>query len=156
MIVTCFEQICKQHSRSLGCVRNSLPETLRAAPFSFDSVYGSNQGPADYFPWIRVVSVTEGQGSIKHVHAKTVKPELDQNGKQKQHPASPEDDQRNLVDSRGVESDARGVTPVDMDVSGEVNMEAFITSNDVMRAGGFGARDDISSFLPVASDSTDF
>ncbi|KAK3039627.1 hypothetical protein RJ639_027218 [Escallonia herrerae] len=114
------------------------------------------KGPADYFPGIRVVSVIEGEGSIKHVHAKTVKPELDQNGKQKQHPASPEDDQGNLVDSRGIEGDAQGIAPVDMDVSGEVNMEAFITSNDVMRAGGFGARDDISSFLPVASDSTDF
>lgn len=35
-------------------------------------------------------------------------------------------------------------------------MEASISADDVMRAGGFGARDDISSFLPVASDSTDF
>lgn len=39
---------------------------------------------------------------------------------------------------------------------GDVNMEASITADEVMRAGGFGARDDISSFLPVASDSTDF
>ncbi|KAF5786027.1 hypothetical protein HanRHA438_Chr10g0447891 [Helianthus annuus] len=39
--------------------------------------------------------------------------------------------------------------------SGDVNMEAS-NDDDVMRAGGFGARDDISSFLPVASDSTDF
>ncbi|EEF27924.1 conserved hypothetical protein [Ricinus communis] len=35
-------------------------------------------------------------------------------------------------------------------------MEASITTDDVIRAGGFGARDDINSFLPVASDSTDF
>ena len=41
-------------------------------------------------------------------------------------------------------------------VTGEVNMEAAITADDVMRAGGFGARDDIGSFLPVAIDSTDF
>lgn len=40
--------------------------------------------------------------------------------------------------------------------SGDVNMEASISAEDVMRAGGYGARDDISSFLPVASDSTDF
>lgn len=40
--------------------------------------------------------------------------------------------------------------------SGDVNMEASISADDVMRAGGFGARDDISNFLPVASDSTDF
>lgn len=46
--------------------------------------------------------------------------------------------------------------PADVDTSGEVNMEASITPDDVIRAGGFGARDDISSFLPVASDSTDF
>ncbi|XAR68473.1 hypothetical protein NMG60_11003597, partial [Bertholletia excelsa] len=45
---------------------------------------------------------------------------------------------------------------VGMDESGEVNMEASISSDDVIRAGGFGARDDIGSFLPVASDSTDF
>ncbi|KAL3819757.1 hypothetical protein ACJIZ3_005662 [Penstemon smallii] len=42
------------------------------------------------------------------------------------------------------------------DASGEVNMEASITSDEVLRAGGFGATDDISSFLPVASDFTDF
>ncbi|KAI3678006.1 hypothetical protein L6452_37284 [Arctium lappa] len=45
---------------------------------------------------------------------------------------------------------------IDMEGSGDVNMEASISADDVMRAGGFGARDDISSFLPVASDSTDF
>ncbi|KAG7554034.1 hypothetical protein ISN44_As11g003220 [Arabidopsis suecica] len=39
---------------------------------------------------------------------------------------------------------------------GEVNMEATISAEDVIRAGGFGAKDDIGSFLPVASDSTDF
>lgn len=39
---------------------------------------------------------------------------------------------------------------------GDVNMEAAITTEDVIRAGGFGARDDIGSFLPVAIDSTDF
>ncbi|XP_020522237.1 uncharacterized protein LOC18433330 isoform X2 [Amborella trichopoda] len=38
----------------------------------------------------------------------------------------------------------------------EVNMEATITEDDVVRAGGFGATDDIGSFLPVAVDSTDF
>lgn len=35
-------------------------------------------------------------------------------------------------------------------------MEASVVSDEVTRAGGFGARDDISSFLPVASDFTDF
>lgn len=38
----------------------------------------------------------------------------------------------------------------------EVMEEAAIKVEDVIRAGGFGARDDISSVLPVAMDSTDF
>ncbi|XP_021724202.1 uncharacterized protein LOC110691571 [Chenopodium quinoa] len=42
------------------------------------------------------------------------------------------------------------------DYSTDVNMEATINPDDVVRAGGFGARDDLSSFLPTASDSTDF
>lgn len=42
------------------------------------------------------------------------------------------------------------------DDTGEINMEAAITADDVLRAGGLGARDDIGSFLPVAIDSTDF
>lgn len=42
------------------------------------------------------------------------------------------------------------------DSSEEVNMEASVTPDEVTRAGGFGATDNISSFLPVASDLTDF
>lgn len=38
----------------------------------------------------------------------------------------------------------------------DFNIEATITEDDVQRAGGFGATDDIRSFLPVALDSTDF
>jgi len=41
-------------------------------------------------------------------------------------------------------------------VVGDFNIEAAITEDDVQRAGGFGATDDIRSFLPVALDSTDF
>lgn len=44
----------------------------------------------------------------------------------------------------------------DTNTIGEVNMEASITADDIMRAGGFGATDDINSFLPVAMDLTDF
>lgn len=42
--------------------------------------------------------------------------------------------------------------------NGEVNMdmEASIYADDLIRAGGFGATDNINSLLPVASDSTDF
>ncbi|WCJ33411.1 hypothetical protein M5689_014776 [Euphorbia peplus] len=42
------------------------------------------------------------------------------------------------------------------DKSRDVNREAAIKTDDVLRAGGFGARDDINSFLPGAIDSTDF
>ncbi|KAL0339707.1 UNVERIFIED_CONTAM: hypothetical protein Sradi_4487500 [Sesamum radiatum] len=46
--------------------------------------------------------------------------------------------------------------PAPRDASGEVNMEVSVTADDVMRAGGFGTSDSISSLLPVASDFTDF
>ncbi|KAM3280736.1 putative protein isoform X1 [Capsicum chacoense] len=39
---------------------------------------------------------------------------------------------------------------------GDVNMEADITMDDVIKAGGLGARDDLNSFLPMAADTTDF
>ncbi|KAK4373716.1 hypothetical protein RND71_009100 [Anisodus tanguticus] len=39
---------------------------------------------------------------------------------------------------------------------GEVNMEADISMDDVIRAGGLGARDDLNSVLPMAADTTDF
>lgn len=87
----------------------------------------------------------------------SVQPELDAKHDKKEHPTSLEDITKlNVVDSRGAVNVALGASPVDMDVHGEFNMEASITSDDVMRAGGFGARDDIGCFLPVASDSTDF
>lgn len=61
-----------------------------------------------------------------------------------------------IADWKGGENFSKGARPEEIDASGDVNMEASITPDDVIRAGGFGARDDISSFLPVASDSTDF
>lgn len=71
-------------------------------------------------------------------------------------PSSPGDRKRiNMVEGKDEKIVSQNV-PVDGATSGEVNMEASITTDDVIRAGGFGARDDISSFLPVASDSTDF
>ncbi|KAF8115310.1 hypothetical protein N665_0029s0145 [Sinapis alba] len=66
-------------------------------------------------------------------------------------------------ESKTKEKQSKGVTnQTNMDqvgrhqLHGEVNMEASISAEDVLRAGGFGAKDDIGSFLPVASDSTDF
>ncbi|KAH7853795.1 hypothetical protein Vadar_006709 [Vaccinium darrowii] len=73
-----------------------------------------------------------------------------------QHTDSLEDmAQINTGDLKGGENVSHEVQ-AGLDASGDINMEASISSDDVMRAGGFGARDDISSFLPVASDSTDF
>ncbi|KAG8068187.1 hypothetical protein GUJ93_ZPchr0005g15552 [Zizania palustris] len=47
-------------------------------------------------------------------------------------------------------------SPVNGHESGDVNMEATISAEDVMRAGGFGATDGIGSLLPTAIDFTDF
>ncbi|XP_039013425.1 uncharacterized protein LOC120143074 [Hibiscus syriacus] len=70
-------------------------------------------------------------------------------------PCSPSNNmQVNMVDWKGEGVDDKTVQ--NMGTSGEVNMEASVTADDVIRAGGFGARDDISSFLPIASDWTDF
>lgn len=65
---------------------------------------------------------------------------------------SPKDVQTN----KGRENIVKAEPPRQIDMAGEINMEASMSADDVLRAGGFGARDDIGSFLPVASDSTDF
>ena len=77
---------------------------------------------------------------------------LADNGK---HHSSTDKMQGNKVDTCGHVNVENSKDNADMG-SGDINMEASISEDDVMRAGGFGARDDISSFLPVASDSTDF
>ncbi|XP_060183944.1 uncharacterized protein LOC132613753 isoform X1 [Lycium barbarum] len=51
---------------------------------------------------------------------------------------------------------AGDVAPAHEKSRGEVNMEADITMDDVIRAGGLGARDDLNSVLPMAADTTDF
>ncbi|CAN6350580.1 unnamed protein product [Urochloa humidicola] len=53
------------------------------------------------------------------------------------------------------DSDAGNISPANGQEA-DVNMEAAISTEDVMRAGGFGAKDDIGSLLPTAIDSTDF
>nr|XP_043636978.1 uncharacterized protein LOC122607959 isoform X2 [Erigeron canadensis] len=87
-------------------------------------------------------------GSIKNQTSDPVQLETVLAGDRKHH-SSMDTNQGSKVDTRESEYHA------DVD-SGDVNMEASISADDVMRAGGYGARDDISSFLPVASDSTDF
>uniref|UniRef100_A0A7N0VC73 Uncharacterized protein n=1 Tax=Kalanchoe fedtschenkoi TaxID=63787 RepID=A0A7N0VC73_KALFE len=63
---------------------------------------------------------------------------------------------KELVLNPAVEDISSESLPVHASTYGEVNMEASIYADDVIRAGGFGTTDDINSFLPVASDSTDF
>ncbi|KAF4356348.1 hypothetical protein G4B88_001223 [Cannabis sativa] len=61
----------------------------------------------------------------------------------------------NIVKGKDGQNVNQDASPLEIDAPGEV-MDASILEDDVIRAGGFGARDDLSSFLPVASDSTDF
>ncbi|XP_065856182.1 uncharacterized protein [Euphorbia lathyris] len=78
-------------------------------------------------------------------------------------PSSPRDYSRsprdyshiNIDDRKGDKAVAQ-IASANEDKSGDVNMEADIATDDVIKAGGFGARDDINSFLPGAIDSTDF
>ncbi|KAH6771212.1 hypothetical protein C2S52_016015 [Perilla frutescens var. hirtella] len=49
-----------------------------------------------------------------------------------------------------------GLAPEAQEVCEAINMEAYVTSDEMIRAGGFGATDNIICFLPVASDFTDF
>lgn len=54
------------------------------------------------------------------------------------------------------DSDIGNASPINCHESVDVNMEAAISTEDIIRAGGFGAKDDIGSLLPTAIDSTDF
>ncbi|XP_073317424.1 uncharacterized protein [Primulina huaijiensis] len=59
------------------------------------------------------------------------------------------------IDFKGNENVGEHVT-LPGDSCEAIYMETSPTADEVLRAGGFGATDDISSFLPVASDFTDF
>jgi len=61
-----------------------------------------------------------------------------------------------LQPTSGIETEDVTKHGIQKKVVGDFNIEAIITEDDVQRAGGFGATDDIGSFLPVALDSTDF
>ncbi|XP_031738872.1 uncharacterized protein LOC101207074 isoform X2 [Cucumis sativus] len=63
---------------------------------------------------------------------------------------------KDVQTNRGGENVVKAEPTQRVDMAGEINMEASMSADDVLRAGGFGARDEIGSFLPVASDSTDF
>ncbi|KAK1366171.1 Mediator of RNA polymerase II transcription subunit 23 [Heracleum sosnowskyi] len=93
---------------------------------------------------------------MKNEERESVQPVLKANQDQKEHLKPARDiGQLDIVHPGGSKNTVSDVR-TGMNVSSETNMEAPITSDDVMRAGGFGARDDIGCFLPVASDSTDF
>lgn len=92
---------------------------------------------------------------MKNEERESVQPGLKANPEQEQLKPHRDIAQLEIVHP-GVSKDMVSDVNTGMSVSAEMNMEAPITSDDVMRAGGFGARDDIGCFLPVASDSTDF
>ncbi|KQK05605.1 hypothetical protein BRADI_2g21136v3 [Brachypodium distachyon] len=69
-------------------------------------------------------------------------------------PDATTDDQRALKHT--ADSDTGNTSPANGHGSVDMNMEAAISAEDVVRAGGFGAKDDIGSLLPTAMDSTDF
>lgn len=62
----------------------------------------------------------------------------------------------NVIDFRGGGNVVSGPSFVDVNAPSEASTKVAIFLDDAIRAGGFGARDDIGSFLPVASDFTDF
>ncbi|KAL8095347.1 uncharacterized protein LOC141692709 [Apium graveolens] len=93
---------------------------------------------------------------MKNEERESVQPEFKANPEKKEQLKPPRDIAQLNIVHPGVLKDMVSDVSTGMSVSAEMNMEAPITSVDVMRAGGFGARDDIGYFLPVASDSTDF
>lgn len=105
---------------------------------------------------VEICAVPPGKNESKFRDegAKSTRPDIDE--KEVLKPISSSPNGSNLgkaIDWKVGENILQDTHPGD---TGDVNMEASINADDVIRAGGFGARDDISSFLPVASDSTDF
>ncbi|CAN4089857.1 unnamed protein product [Withania somnifera] len=67
-----------------------------------------------------------------------------------------EEETSEVNQGQGGKTVAADVAPAPEKSHGDVNMEADISMDDVIRAGGLGARDDLNSVLPVAADTTDF
>ncbi|CAN1121150.1 hypothetical protein LINPERHAP1_LOCUS5910 [Linum perenne] len=112
-------------------------------------------------------SLAFGKVSNFIMEKKSSEPDVDTTGKATETIESniPRNDMKEASSKRNVHFESRGHEVGELINSnaeddehscGDVNMEASISIDDVMRAGGFGARDDIGSVLPVASDSTDF
>lgn len=96
----------------------------------------------------------KNEDKLRNEVAEFTRPEIDVKNVLKPISSSPDNSrQGKVVDWKGREEIRQFAH---LGYTGEVNMEASLTADDVIRAGGFGARDDISNFLPVASDSTDF
>ncbi|CAD5189318.1 uncharacterized protein LOC103992457 [Musa acuminata AAA Group] len=66
------------------------------------------------------------------------------------------EDSKNIDDYHMEGNNGTVVEQKNNDDTGVAYTDVAISADDVIRAGGLGARDDISSFLPVAIDSTDF
>ncbi|URE19816.1 hypothetical protein MUK42_12327 [Musa troglodytarum] len=69
---------------------------------------------------------------------------------------STEKDSKNISDHHMEGNNGKVVEQKNKDDTSAAYTDVAISADDVIRAGGLGARDDISSFLPVAIDSTDF
>lgn len=99
----------------------------------------------------------ETENDSKTEVTKSVGSQCDAKDAPKRDPCPSEDvSQAQIVDPGTKDTVTRDKCSYHDDTSGEINMEAAISSDDVIRAGGFGARDDLNCFLPGASDSTDF
>ncbi|XVF56204.1 hypothetical protein PTKIN_Ptkin06aG0099500 [Pterospermum kingtungense] len=106
-------------------------------------------------PESTLVSNEKGKDRTGNEEIQSTNSEVSVEGASKVVPINPiKDAQVNAVAWNG--GGTKGETLEHVETSGEVNMEVSVTPEEVIRAGGFGARDDISSFLPVASDWTDF
>lgn len=66
------------------------------------------------------------------------------------------EDSKNIDDYHMEGNNGTVVEQKNNDDTGVAYTDIAISADDVIRAGGLGSRDDISSFLPVAIDSTDF
>ncbi|KAK6149114.1 hypothetical protein DH2020_016639 [Rehmannia glutinosa] len=96
-----------------------------------------------------ILSGSKSNNSSKHGVPENVQPEVAITENPKEQPD-------HLASIQKVHTLRKNEVPTAWDTFGEVNMEVAVTADEVMRTGGFGATDDISSMLPVASDFIDF
>ncbi|XP_027176699.1 uncharacterized protein LOC113775860 isoform X1 [Coffea eugenioides] len=148
------EQCLAEHSFIFQCMLYIIPTSesnLGSCPFFF----------CKYRSTMEHVSFRDVEGSTNqstksqvagsaHLELDTVEGSKEKQGGQRDNP------QVSRAENEVGQNIKEDIPTAYTETPGEVNMEASISAEDVMQAGGFGARDDINSFLPVASDFTDF